>query len=82
MTKTVAPDPSALYVALDSFIAKDAIGRDTTVKEGTRLRGDNTIVIAHPELFASDGLDDVTLDDLKNQRRNAAIQRAIGGTTK
>ena len=51
MMASPKPEPTALYLAIDSFVYRGPGGLDRIVKEDTRLLGSDDAVKAHPAMF-------------------------------
>ena len=49
------PDPEALYLAWQSFSVALPDRSSPVITQGTRLRGDDPVVIAAPQYFVADG---------------------------
>ena len=57
------PDPDRVYVCVMSYACEHA-----AYGKGARLRGTNPEVLAHPTLWAEDGLDDAERQTIARQR--------------
>jgi hypothetical protein len=68
--KVAKPEPDKIYVALTSFTTRGLpeFPLGLTVAQGMRLRGDHPAVRRMPGHFAVDGLDDVAMMRLRQER--------------
>lgn len=73
------PDADKVYVAVTSF-SVPLRGGGYGYAKGTRLRGDNEVVRAHPEWFAEDGTPEsewpTPFDGLVEEQRKVSAARA------
>lgn len=57
-------EPDEIVVSWTTFATNESV-----VKRGTRLRGDNPVVLSHPHYFARDGASDAELRALEANAR-------------